>query len=61
LQTAICGLAKGHFRRPEDHFTAACAVHIPAPMIDLLLVVSAIAFFGLAWAYVHFCGLGGSP
>jgi hypothetical protein len=31
-------------------------------MIDLVLVLAAVAFFGLSWAYVSFCDrLGGAP
>jgi hypothetical protein len=33
-----------------------------APMLDLVLVVATVAFFGLAWAYVRLCRrLGGAP
>jgi hypothetical protein len=31
-------------------------------MLDLVLVLSAAAFFALSWAYVRFCAdLGGAP
>jgi hypothetical protein len=31
-------------------------------MIDFLLVLAAVAFFAIAWAYVRFCDrLGGAP
>ena len=35
---------------------------LPLRMLDLLLVLSTIAFFALSWAYVRFCaGLEGAP
>jgi hypothetical protein len=31
-------------------------------MIDVVLVLSAAAFFAVSWVYVRFCaGLGGAP
>jgi hypothetical protein len=31
-------------------------------MLDLILILAAVAFFGVSWAYVLFCeGLGGAP
>jgi hypothetical protein len=31
-------------------------------MIDVVLVLSAAAFFAVSWAYLRFCaGLGGAP
>ena len=34
----------------------------PGGMLDLILIASAAAFFGISWAYVRFCErLGGEP
>jgi hypothetical protein len=35
---------------------------VPGPMLDLALVLAAVAFFAVAWAYVRICErLGGTP
>ena len=47
---------------PEPAFTRGTDPAPPGGMLDLILVVSAVAFFGISWAYVRFCErIAGSP
>ena len=52
----------GRERRFRGRNRTARTMHSLPSMIDVVLVLSAAAFFAVSWAYVRFCagGLGGA-
>jgi hypothetical protein len=62
LHFAIRGGVKSRIGRQKSVQTAGTADAHPARMLDLILILAAVAFFGVSWAYVLFCErLGGAP